>query len=50
MLMRTNATSYTSWINVLLVDAQLKGVYVGWYRIRIDEDGYSLCIDEDTGD
>lgn len=49
-LMRRYATSYRSWLNALQADAQLRGEYFGGYRIHVYENGYSLPVDEATGD
>lgn len=34
----------------MLTDEQLKGEYIGRYRVCVDEDGYSISIDEVTSD
>lgn len=49
-LMCAHATSYRNGLNAVKADAQLKGKYVGGYRICVDEDIYLLRIDEATGD
>lgn len=41
-LMRTQAASYRTWLNVLLSEVELRSEHLGGYRIRVGQKGYSL--------
>lgn len=48
--MHTHVVSYLNRLNDKLVDAQLRGDYVGGYSLRFGEDRYSLPIHEAASD
>lgn len=48
-LLRAQLSSYRVWLSTLLVDAQSCKEYLGRYRIRVGEAGYSLYVGDVNG-
>lgn len=49
--MREQSTSYRDRLNAVLDDGQMKGEYLGGFRVRASENGQSLRIgNDDSGE